>query len=130
MKALTKTAVLLGVLLLACPILADEPATGGEATQDAVFGADLFDDVRLANSHQGGTELAVYATDVVLDEDAGEASEFRGEVGWWPTSLESWRLNADAEGAGESFYVNDSWQLGDRFSFEVEVEADASADGE
>lgn len=121
MKAFTKIAVLLGMVLLAFPMLADEPAAADEASQEqeTVFGSDLFDDIRLAINHQAGSEFTVYSSDVVVDAEGEESSEFRGEVGWWPGSMASWRLMVDGDSqASESFYVNDSWQLDE--SFEVE----------
>ena len=127
MTTFTKIAVLTGLILLALPMAADPADTTADQEPNVVFGYDTFDDIRLAINHQTGTDAAVYSSDVIVDADEVDASDFRSELDWdpWPWASD-WTMSEPE--LTESFYVNDSWQPDDRWSFEVEGSAESATD--
>lgn len=112
-------------------------STESAGSHDLVFGYDTFDDIRFAINHQTGSDFTVYGSDVVrdaagdpvIDPASGSAVPIfdpnASSVPWirWfavfnqdlaqPTSFKT-----------NSYYVNDTWQLNDRWSFNVGLRYD------
>jgi outer membrane receptor protein involved in Fe transport len=89
-------------------------------THDLVFGYDTYDDIRFAVNHQTGSDFTVYSTDILIDPATDEIFPILDadtDIQWFaiinldiaqPTSFKT-----------NSFYVNDAWQLSDKWSFNL-----------
>lgn len=99
--------------------------TEGAGTHDLIFGYDTFEDIRFAINHQTGSDFTVWSSDFIIDDNNNVFPRFTGTstwIGWWavfnldlarPTSFKT-----------NSFYVNDSWQLNENWSFNIGVRWD------
>lgn len=108
-------------------------STEATGTHDLVFGYNSFDDIRSVINHQTGSDFTVYGTDVVrdaagnivIDPTTGSpypvfdpaASATFPRIRWFAIFNED--LAQPTSFVTDSFYVNDSWQLNDRLSFNV-----------
>ncbi len=102
-------------------------STQGAGTHDIVFGYDTFDDIRFAINHQTGSDFTVWGSNLIIDANKEIYPQFLGPsawIGWFavfnldiaqPTSFKT-----------NSFYVNDSWQLNEHWSFNLGVRYDAN----
>ncbi len=111
-------------------------STSGSGTHDFVFGYDTFEDIRFVVNHQTGSDFTVYGTDVirdasgdpVIDPATGSAVPVFGGPGstpwirWFAVFNED--LARPTSFNTNSFYVNDNWQLNDKWSFNVGVRYD------
>ncbi len=101
-------------------------------SHDIVFGYDTFEDIRFVVNHQTGSDFTVYGSDVIRDANGDPVIDPASNsavpvfdpdasstpwVRWFavfnedlarPTSFET-----------NSFYVNDNWQLNDKWSFNL-----------
>ncbi|HEX9731625.1 MAG TPA: TonB-dependent receptor [Thermoanaerobaculia bacterium] len=94
-------------------------------THDLVFGYDTYDDIRFAVNHQTGSDFTTYASDIVANFNTGEVFPVVGSnarIQWFaiinldiaqPTSFKT-----------NSLYVNDAWQLSDKWSFNLGLRYD------
>jgi TonB-dependent receptor-like protein len=112
-------------------------STGDAGTHDIVFGYDTFDDIRFAINHQTGSDFTVYGSDVVrnaagqivLDPTFGSpipvfnpaASDFP-RVEWF--AVYNLDLARPTSFKTNSYYVNDKWQIGDRWGVNLGVRYD------
>jgi outer membrane receptor for ferrienterochelin and colicin len=92
-------------------------STKSVGSHSLVLGADLFDDQRFANNHQSGSDYRILGTSAIyLGTDIyprfNPGSTF---IQWWPI-FEGSQGNRFRT---LSLFANDSWQLGDRLSFNV-----------
>lgn len=94
-------------------------------SHDLLFGYDTFDDVRLANNHQSGSDFRVFLTDTLI-RDNGEAlypvilGDDTTEIVWNPILI-------DSEGTDfrtNSLFVNDRWRLNQKWTFNLGVRYD------
>lgn len=99
--------------------------TEGAGTHDIIFGYDTFEDIRFAINHQTGSDFTVWSSDVIITDDNSVFPQFTGDttwIGWWAV------FNADiarpTSFKTNSFYVNDSWQLNEHWSFNLGVRYD------
>ncbi len=97
----------------------------GMGTHDIVFGYDTFDDIRFAINHQTGSDFTVWSSNIIVDSQNRVFPQLVGPrtwIGWFavfnldiaqPTSFKT-----------NSFYVNDSWQLNEHWSFNLGLRYD------
>ncbi|HVS63542.1 MAG TPA: TonB-dependent receptor [Thermoanaerobaculia bacterium] len=101
-------------------------STAGAGSHDLAFGYDTFKDVRFSINHQSGSDFRL-ATDARFQDDAGNVYPVVTGTGtsWvsvWPVfGLERAR---PTDFDTNSFYVNDRWQLNDKWSFNLGVRYD------
>jgi outer membrane receptor protein involved in Fe transport len=99
--------------------------TEGSGTHDVTFGYDTFTDIRFSVNHQSGSDFQVWAEDIYIDGSNNIFPIFQGSttwVVWWPPiGLE---IAQPTDFVTNSLYANDSWQLNDRWSFNVGVRYD------
>lgn len=117
-------------------------------THDIAFGVDQFTDIRFAINHQTGSDFTVWDTrfnvvgddifptflpcdtaltgcDVTTGDQAVRSNDTH--IGWWAVFNPDQAQHTDFK--TNSLYVNDRWQLDDRWSFNVGVRYDEN-DGE
>ncbi len=100
-------------------------STAGAGTHDLVFGYDTFDDIRFSINRQTGSDFTVWASDIIVDANNNIYSQFLGTdtwIGWWAVFNED--IAQPTSFKTNSLYVNDSWQLNDKWSFNVGVRYD------
>ena len=101
-------------------------------SHDIVFGYDTFEDIRSVINHQTGSDFTVYGSDVVrdaggdpvIDPASGSAIPIFDPnassvpwVRWFAVFNED--LQRPTSFNTNSFYVNDNWQLNDKWSFNL-----------
>ena len=112
-------------------------STQGAGTHDISFGYDTFEDIRFVINHQTGSDFTVYGSDVVRDA-AGEividpttggpypvfdpTAAATPWIRWFAVFNED--LAQPTSFKTNSFYVNDRWQLNDKWSFNIGVRYD------
>jgi hypothetical protein len=97
----------------------------GAGTHDLTFGYDTFSDIVFSVNHQTGSDFQVWAEDIHIDSSNNIFPIFRGSntwIVWWPPLGVEIARPTDIE--TNSLYANDSWQLNDRWSFNVGVRYD------
>ena len=97
-------------------------STGSMGSHNVVFGFDLFDDKRLSNNHQSGSDYRIFTTSSIIQPDGTvlpvlDNSSF---IRWTPIFVNS---------VGNRFrtysgFVNDAWTFNKRLSFNVGVRYD------
>ncbi|HEX6084061.1 MAG TPA: TonB-dependent receptor [Thermoanaerobaculia bacterium] len=93
-------------------------------------GADRFEETRIVNNHQSGSDFTISARVVVEGDKAYPVFNSATRLSWWPifATSEGTDLSSDA------FFVNDKWDLNDRLSFNLGARYDANdavdADGD
>jgi outer membrane receptor protein involved in Fe transport len=111
-------------------------STEGIGTHDLTFGYDTFDDKRFSINHQTGSDFTVYGSDIVGGPSNPAIDPTTGSP--YPVfdpnaSSEPWILwfavfNQDLARPTafktNSYYVNDRWQLNDKWSFNLGVRYD------
>ncbi len=99
--------------------------TENAGSHDFTFGYDNFSDIRFSVNHQSGSDFQVWADDIVIDGSNNIFPVFSGGatwVVWWPPfGLD---IAQDTDFETRSFYANDSWQLNDKWSFNIGVRYD------
>jgi hypothetical protein len=94
-------------------------------THDIVFGYDTFDDIGFAINRQTGSDFTAWASDIVVDPDNNIYSQINGSdvwIGWWAVFNED--IAQPTSFTTNSYYVNDSWQLNEHWSFNIGVRYD------
>ncbi len=96
-------------------------------THDLVFGYDTFTDITFSVNHQAGNDFRLAADDVLIDGN-GKVFPVLDSVNgsaWaavWPVfGLDNVRKT---DFQTNSFFVNDRWQLGDKWAFNLGVRYD------
>ncbi|MEM9598658.1 MAG: TonB-dependent receptor [Acidobacteriota bacterium] len=103
-------------------------STEGSGSHDIVFGYDTFTDVRQSDNKQSGSDFIVWhgndpifqGNDIFPVFGAGTAQDQFDWIVWFPILEGS--LGTDF--TTNSLYVNDSWQLNDRWSFNLGLRYD------
>jgi hypothetical protein len=100
-------------------------ATEGGGTHDLVFGYDSFEDITFNVNHQTGSDFQVWGNDYVVGP-GNEIFPVWANSGtwlvWWPPiGLD---IAQPASFKTNSLYANDSWQLNDKWSFNIGVRYD------
>lgn len=104
-------------------------STESLGSHDVAFGYDTFDDIRLADNHQSGSDFRMLITNTIIRNGnlfpqliSGNTSTY---IQWNPI-LESSKGNHFVT---DSLFVNDRWRLNDNLSFNLGVRYDKN-DGE
>jgi hypothetical protein len=107
-------------------------------THDLVFGLDRFSDYRLSDSHQSGSDFRIYGSTAILLEDSsapggtaiypvffpwGDPRHPRGTFYRWTPIFAPPNL---ADFTTDSIFVNDTWRLNNRWSFNLGIRYDAN----
>src|SRR5439155_4851952 len=100
-------------------------STGSAGSHNVVFGFDLFDDKRLANNHQSGSDYRIFTTSSIIQPDGTilpvlDNSSF---IRWTPIFVSS---------VGNRFrtysgFANDAWTFNKHVSFNVGVRYDKNS---
>ncbi|MCP4661312.1 MAG: TonB-dependent receptor [bacterium] len=99
--------------------------TEGAGTHDIIFGYDTFEDIRFAINHQTGSDFTVWSSDLIIDDGNNIFPQFTGDstwIGWWAVFNED--IAQPTSFKTNSFYVNDSWQLNEHWSFNLGLRYD------
>jgi outer membrane receptor protein involved in Fe transport len=97
-------------------------ATDSMGSHDFAFGYDSFNDIRVANNHQSGSDFRVTATGVVSVNGTLFPRFLQGVsvIQFNPIAIDS----KGTDFKTNSFYVNDRWALNNRLSFNLGVRYD------
>jgi len=97
-------------------------ATQDTGSHDLVFGYDTFNDIRIADNHQSATDFTVWVSNPVVrgQEVFPQMFPFGGFVVWWPIFQSSQGTDLKTN----SVFANDTWRLGDHWSFNLGVRWD------
>ena len=89
-------------------------ASTGTGSHTATFGYDLFDDQRVANNHQSGSNYRFLNAPAIIDGTNIIATMRTGvtEIWWQPIFVESGGTSFKTH----SIFVNDSWRVNDRIT--------------
>jgi len=99
-------------------------ATSGLGSHDLAFGYDTFEDIRIADNHQSGSDFRIFVTraDVrgssIVTQVAPRAtptSAFTTRIQWNPILVSSRGTSFKTN----SLYLNDRWRLNEKWSFNV-----------
>lgn len=96
-------------------------STGSLGTHNLVGGIDIFDDKRMANNHQSGSDYRIFATSAIIQgESIFPVLDSRSFIQWNPIPVQS---------VGNRFrtisaYVNDAWTFNQNFTFNVGLRFD------
>ncbi|HEX2164471.1 MAG TPA: TonB-dependent receptor [Thermoanaerobaculia bacterium] len=102
-------------------------------SHDFVFGADQFTDIRFSVNHQSASDFQVWDSDFTIrgeevfptfapvGNDLGLADAW---IGWWAVFNPEQAQPTDFETT--SFYVNDRWQLNERWGLNLGARYDAT----
>jgi len=99
--------------------------TESAGTHDIIFGYDTFEDIRFAINHQTGSDFTVWSSDFIVDDNNNVFPRFTGTttwIGWW--AVFNLDLARPTSFTTNSFYVNDTWQLNEHWSFNLGVRYD------
>ncbi|HEX2643371.1 MAG TPA: TonB-dependent receptor [Thermoanaerobaculia bacterium] len=103
-------------------------STDNVGSHDLSFGYDTFDDVRLANNHQSGSDFRIFLTDTIRS-GANITPIALGDdttlIVWNPIFVESRGTSFKTN----SLFVNDRWRLNEHWSFNIGARYDKN-DGE
>ena len=102
-------------------------STAGGGSHSMTFGYDDFNDKRLANNHQSGSDYRILGTSAIIT-GAGDAQQifpqFLGDgstiIQWNPIPLDS----AGANFRTHSLFYNDSWRINDRLTANLGIRYD------
>jgi outer membrane receptor for ferrienterochelin and colicin len=93
-------------------------------------GADRFEETRVVNNHQSGSDYTVSARVVVEGDKAYPVFNSATRLSWWPIFVDSQGTDLSSDAA----FINDKWDLNNHLSFNIGVRYDANdavdADGE
>jgi hypothetical protein len=96
-------------------------STGSWGSHNIVGGLDMFDDKRLANNHQSGSDYRVFVTSTIIrGEDIFPVLDSRTFIRWTPIFTES---------EGNRFrtlsgFVNDQWNFNTKWTFNLGLRFD------
>ncbi|MBK9965501.1 MAG: TonB-dependent receptor [Holophagales bacterium] len=92
-------------------------STKSLGSHNLVGGVDLFDDQRFANNHQSGSDYRILGTSAIY-----QGADIYPRIASGSTFIQWWPIFEGSKGNSFqtlSVFVNDSWQLNDRLSFNV-----------
>ena len=89
-------------------------STGNAGSHTATFGYDLFNDKRLANNHQSGSDYRFLNAPAIVEGTTVTASMISGvtEIWWQPIFVESQGTNFRTH----SVFFNDNWRINGNFT--------------
>jgi outer membrane receptor protein involved in Fe transport len=98
-------------------------STEGTGSHDLVGGVDSYNDVRLANNHQSGSDYRIYGTSAILrGNDIFPVFDSSTVIQYNPIPKSSKGTNFRTNSA----FVNDTWRYSDRLSFNLGARYDAN----
>ena len=93
-------------------------------------GADRFEETRIVNNHQSGSDYTISARVIVRGDKAYPVFNSGTRISWQPIFVES----PGTDLSSDAVFVNDKWDLNNYLSFNIGVRYDANdavdADGE
>jgi len=94
--------------------------TENAGSHDLVFGYDTFDDIRFSINHQTGSDFTVYSSDILLDANQNIFPVIENSTAWirWFAIINQ-DIAQDTGFTTNSYYVNDAWQLSDKWSINL-----------
>jgi len=100
-------------------------STRGTGSHSLVFGYDTFNDIRLAENHQSGSDYRILGTTSIIRDGVVYPS-------WAQTSTQVQWNPIDAASLGTAFrthslFVNDQWRLGDHVTLNLGVRWDKNS---
>lgn len=102
-------------------------STEGMGSHDLAFGYDTFDDIRLANNHQSGSDFRIFISDTIIRGTDLFPQLISGNsatiIQWNPILQSSLGTNFTTN----SYFINDRWRLNDHWSFNLGVRYDENA---
>jgi outer membrane receptor protein involved in Fe transport len=104
-------------------------STDSLGSHDLAFGYDTFDDVRIADNHQSGSDFRIIITNTIIKNGNLFPQLVSGNTGTfiqWNPILES---SKGTHFVTDSLFLNDRWRLNDNWSFNVGARFDKN-DGE
>jgi outer membrane receptor for ferrienterochelin and colicin len=104
-------------------------STESMGSHDLAFGYDTFDDIRIADNHQSGSDYRIIITNTIIRGQDLFPQLIGGNTGTyiqWNPILES---SKGTSFVTNSLFVNDRWRLNDNLSFNLGVRYDEN-DGE
>jgi hypothetical protein len=121
----------------------EERNSGGEGVKGTYFlstrslgnhsiavGADRFEETRIVNNHQSGSDFTISARVRVVGDKVYPVFNSNTRLSWQPIFLES----NGTDLSSDAFFINDKWDLNNFLSFNIGVRYDANdavdADGE
>lgn len=102
-------------------------STKGMGSHNIVLGVDKFSDQRFANNHQSGSDYRIYTTGTVIRDGVVYPRITSTATGNSPTYIMWNPIDQDSQGndfSTWSVFLNDSWQLNNRLSFNVGIRWD------
>ena len=105
-------------------------STTGLGNHSIALGADRFEETRISDNHQSGSDFTLSARVVVDGKNVYPVFNSATRLSWWPIFVES----PGTDLSSDAFYINDKWDLNNHFAFNIGVRYDANdavdADGE
>jgi outer membrane receptor for ferrienterochelin and colicin len=104
-------------------------STEGMGSHDLAFGYDTFDDIRIADNHQSGSDYRIIITNTIIRNGNLFPQLINGNSGTyiqWNPILQS---SKGTHFVTDSLFLNDRWRLNDNLSFNVGARYDKN-DGE
>ncbi len=96
-------------------------STGALGSHNVVFGYDNFAGQRKSNNYQSGSNYRIFATNTIItNNDLYPVIDSRSYVYYTPI----FNLSQGTDSLTHSVFVNDSWRLNDRLSFNLGVRWD------
>jgi outer membrane receptor for ferrienterochelin and colicin len=99
-------------------------STGHSGSHNLVFGYDTFNDIRIAENHQSGSDYRILGTTSVIRDGVVYPS-------WTSSTIIQWNpIDAASRGTDfrtHSLFVNDQWRLTDRLTVNLGVRWDRNA---
>jgi len=112
-------------------------STDSLGSHDLAFGYDTYNDIRIANNHQSGSDFRIITLNHGINPATGEVypvlqTDNAGNLGQFIQYNPILLATQGTEFVTNSFFVNDKWRLNDHWSFNVGVRYDANdgKDGE
>jgi hypothetical protein len=98
-------------------------SAGDGGSHDIVAGYDTFSDIRLSDNHQSASDYQIYLlSGTNIDDDNNLYPIVGGGVTAPPAWVVWYPILGPSQGTDfetHSFYVNDSWRLNDKWSFNI-----------
>jgi outer membrane receptor protein involved in Fe transport len=104
-------------------------STDSLGSHDLAFGYDTFDDVRLADNHQSGSDYRIIITNTIIRGTSLFPQLISGNTGTYIQYNPILESSAGTHFVTDSLFANDRWRLNDHLSFNLGVRYDKN-DGE
>ena len=102
-------------------------STGGVGSHSMVFGYDRFNDERLSNNHQSGSDYRILGTGAIIQGSGASQVIFPQFLGDGTTIIQWNPIPLKSEGANfrtHSLFYNDAWRVSDRLTANLGVRWD------